>query len=110
MEYSSKVYSKKEIKDAIEKIVKEQYPEINKIVLFGSYSRDEANCMSDLDLCIYSPEKVKARVVYTLLGRLKEVFNKPIDLFRKQDIDCQSDFYKTIEKEGIIIYEKDYKK
>lgn len=105
MDYSSKVYTINEVKEVIENIVSDQYPEINRIILFGSYSRNDANCMSDLDLCIDSPN-VKARVVYTLIGRLKEVLNKPIDLFRKNDIDMNSTFYKSIEKEGIIIYEK----
>lgn len=108
MDYSNKVYSTAELQETIKSIVAEQYPEINKIILFGSYSRNDANCMSDLDLCISSPEKIKARVVYTLIGRLKEAFNKPIDLFRKQDIDQQSDFYKNIESEGVIIYEKNH--
>ena len=106
MDYSDRIYSKKEIKEVIDKIVSEQYPEINTIILFGSYSKGTANCMSDLDLCIDSPEKIKARVVYTLIGRLKEILNKPIDLFRKQDIDINSDFYKSIKNEGVIIYEK----
>lgn len=106
MDCSSKVYTINEVKEVIENIVSDQYPEINRIILFGSYSRNDANCKSDLDLCIDSPKNVKARVVYTLIGRLKEVFNKPIDLFRKNDIDMNSTFYKSIEEEGIIIYEK----
>ena len=99
-------YSTVELQETIKSIVAKQYPEINKIILFGSYSRNDANCKSDLDLCISSTEKIKARVVYALISRLKEAFNKPIALFRKQDIDQQSDFYKNIESEGVVIYEK----
>ena len=50
--------------------------EINKIILFGSYAKDEADGIRD------------------------------IDLFIVKNVNKSLEFYKNIIKEGIIIYER----
>lgn len=107
MNYSTIIYSTDDLKKYIFDIVEYNYPEIDNIILFGSYARgDDVTSYSDLDLYISEPKQVKAKTVYTLISRLKEVLQKPVDLFRSIDVDHNSDFYHNIFKEGIIIYER----
>ena len=39
------------------KILQRNYPEIEKIILFGSRARGEGRYNSDIDLCIFAPEE-----------------------------------------------------
>ena len=36
---------------------------------------------------------------------IKEKLKKPVEVFRKSDIDLNSDFYSSILKDGIVLYE-----
>lgn len=107
MEYSEKVYTIDELKQYLKKIIEENNPEVEELILFGSYARGEATPISDLDLYIRKPDKVLPRTVYTLTGRIKENLFKYVELFRASDVDHNSEFYKNILKDGMIIYEKD---
>ena len=102
----TKIYTLAEIKQKIISYLKNNpfYP-IKKIVLFGSYARNEADGISDIDLIVLnSPDFVKLKTVQ-FASELKELFQKDIDLFIEKNINKSSSFYKNIEKEGITIYE-----
>ena len=107
MDYDlTKVYTLTEIKQKIMSYLKNNsfYP-IKKIVLFGSYARNEADGISDIDLMVFdSPDFVRLKTVQ-FASELKELFQKDIDLFIEKNVNKSSSFYKNIEKEGITIYE-----
>ena len=106
MEYSNEIYTINDIQNTITSIAK-KYPEIEKIILFGSYARNEAFETSDIDLIITKPKKIRPMLVFTLVGEISDTLKKPVEIFRESDVDSKSDFNKNITKEGITIYEKD---
>ena len=104
--YSEKILSKNEIKDSIKDIIKrDDYYNISKIVLFGSYARGEAEKNSDIDLIVYDSPLFKGMKVYSFIGDLKEKLHKDIDLFIDRNVVKKSAFYKKIENDGVTIYE-----
>jgi len=60
----------------------------------------------DIDLIIDSKGKLLNISFYGLLEELVEKFDKKIDLIEISEIKKDSDIDKTIQKEGIIVYEK----
>ena len=93
------------IKKAIYKILsKDDFYNITKIVLFGSYSRNEAEVNSDIDLVVYDSPEFKGMKVYSFIGELKEELHKDIDLFVDRNIVKNSLFYKNILRDGVVVY------
>ncbi len=105
MEYSRKIYTIDEVKNAISKLIKNEYPEIKEVILFGSYARDEATPISDLDILISKPEQIKPMIMWSFCGSLKEILHKSVEVFRLKSIDINSEFFENIRKDGILIYE-----
>ena len=105
MEYVEKIYTLNEIKQCITQIIGNDYPEIKKVGLFGSYARNEAHAMSDLDLMIIEPSCIRGMVMWSLSGDIKEALKKPVDIFRLDSVDTDSCFYENLEKEMVIIYD-----
>ena len=104
--YSDKILSKNEIKESIRDIIKrDDYYNISKIVLFGSYARGDAESNSDIDLVVYDSPLFKGMKVYSFIGDLKEKLHKDVDLFIDRNIVKNSVFYKNIENDGVVIYE-----
>lgn len=69
----------------------------------------QKNCpteTSDIDLIIDSNGKLLNINFYGLLEELVEQLNKNIDLFEITEIQKDSDIYKNIQKEGVVLYEK----
>lgn len=100
------ILTKERISKAIKKIItRDDYYNISKIVLFGSYARGEAESNSDIDLVVYNSPSFKGMKVYSFIGDLKEELHKDIDLFIDRNIVKESNFYESIEKEGVSIYE-----
>ncbi len=97
---------KNDLKKQIKNLVIKKYPLIEEIILFGSYSRGNSDGKSDIDLFISKPERVPAKYVYCMIGDLKELYDKDIDLFRSSDVNKNSDIYDVIINEGEIIYER----
>ena len=58
------------------------------------------------DLIIDSNGKLLNINFYGLLEELVEQLNKNIDLFEITEIQKDSDIYKNIQKEGVVLYEK----
>lgn len=100
----SKVIEIDDLKRSINKLVEEKYPLIDEILLFGSYSRGDMDEVSDIDLFISKPDRVPAKYVYCMIGDLKRIYGKKVDLFRNNDVQKDSDIYKNIIEEGVIVY------
>ena len=76
---------------------------VDKIYLFGSYARGEANEDSDLDFLVFGGKNFKLTMIFALAEDLREVLKKKIDVFEITEINSDSDFYKTLMKERILI-------
>lgn len=76
---------------------------VDKIYLFGSYARGEANEDSDLDFLVFGGKNFKLTMIFALAEDLREMLKKKIDVFEITEINLNSDFYKTLMKERILI-------
>ena len=76
---------------------------VQQIYLFGSYARGEANVDSDLDFLVYGGEKFKLTHIFALAEELREVLNRKVDVFEIHEIDTDSEFYKQIMKERLVV-------
>lgn len=101
---SNKIYSIDELKTILAKIFKDTV--VEKAILFGSYAKNCPTETSDIDLIIDSNGKLLNINFYGLLEELVEQLNKNIDLFEITEIQKDSDIYKNIQKEGVVLYEK----
>ena len=101
---SNKIYSIDELKTILAKILKDTV--VEKAILFGSYAKNYPTETSDIDLIIDSNGKLLNINFYGLLEELVEQLNKNIDLFEITEIQKDSDIYKNIQKEGVVLYEK----
>lgn len=101
---STKIYSIEELKKILNKILKDTV--VQKAILFGSYAKNCPTETSDIDLIIDSNGQLLNISFYGILEELVEQFNKEIDLFEISEIQENSDIYKNIQKEGVVVYEK----
>ena len=100
----SKVYTIEEIKDNLNKLLGNT--DVEKVVLFGSYAKQEATKESDIDLLIDSNGKLKGFKLFSLISKIENLFKKDVDAFEKFEIISNSKIDKEIKETGIIIYEK----
>jgi predicted nucleotidyltransferase len=77
--------------------------EIDKLVLFGSYARGNADSLSDIDLVVDG--NLNGLIFFGLLEEVSQIFVKDVDLIFLPEIEKDSDFYKAVMK-GIILYER----
>ena len=85
------------IKDASEKY------NVDEIYLFGSYARDEADQNSDLDFLVFGGQNFKLTMIFSLAEELRAILNKKVDVFEINEINQDSEFYKTIMKERLRV-------
>ena len=107
--YSNKKYQFIYNIEDIKKIVKPIFDEyeVNRVLLFGSYARNEASLISDIDLCIINP-RIKSLKLFSLKGDLQKALSKDIDIFQISSIETDSPIYNNIFSEGITIYDSKY--
>lgn len=107
--YSNKKYQFIYNIEDIKKIVKPIFDEyeVNRVLLFGSYARNEASLISDIDFCIIDP-RIKSLKLFTLKGDLQKALSKDIDIFQLSSIKIDSPIYRNIFNEGITIYDSKY--
>ena len=98
---SKKIFTFEEIKK-IMKPIAEKY-QVEKIYLFGSYARGEADENSDLDFLVYGGENFKLTLILTLAENLREIFNKKIDAFEIREVNIDSNFYDAIMREKVLV-------
>ena len=98
----------KVIESLVQKIVEAVHP--LKIILFGSYARDNANPESDIDVLVVMPEGIHCRRTAQLLYRRITGLGAPFDILvttpdalekHKDNIGL---IYRTVLKEGKEIY------
>lgn len=76
---------------------------IQQVYLFGSYARKEATEDSDVDILVCGGDKFKLTMVFAFAEDLRKALNKDVDVFEINEINQDSDFYKTIMKERVLV-------
>ena len=76
---------------------------VKEIYLFGSYARGEADENSDLDFLVFGGEMFKRTMIFALAEDLRETLKKKVDVFEIGEVNPDSDFYKTIMKEKVLV-------
>lgn len=77
---------------------------VKKATLFGSYAKNTADSVSDVDLLVDSG--LQGMRFVGLMESIKEALGgKEIDLLDKSHIDEYSDISNEINKTGVLIYE-----
>ena len=97
----NKLHLKEDIKEIIISILVKHG--IKRILVFGSYARNEATIKSDLDLIVDFPEETSLLDHIGIEIELSEALNMKIDLLSRNGI---SPYIKDhVLKEAIVIYE-----
>lgn len=76
---------------------------IKEVYLFGSYARNEADSESDIDLLVCGGEGFKLTRVFAFAEDLREIIDKKIDVFEIHEVNQDSDFYRNIMKDRILV-------
>ena len=98
---NDKIFTITDIK-ALVKPIAEKY-NVDEIYLFGSYARNEANQNSDLDFLVFGGRNFKLTMIFSLAEELRAILNKNVDVFEINEINQNSEFYKTIMKERLRV-------
>ncbi len=77
--------------------------EIQKVYLFGSYARKEATEESDLDFLVYGGDNFKRTRVFSFAEELRMALNRDVDVFEIHEINQNSDFYREIMRERVLL-------
>ena len=72
-------------------------------ILFGSYARNEADAVSDIDVMVIGGAAFEPTNVFSLADDLHRMTQKAVDVYELCEIDQDSDFYRTILREGVRI-------
>lgn len=102
---SNRIYTLEEIAGIIAPIAA-RYG-VDRIYIFGSYARGEADESSGIDLCV---DAVAIKGLFALGGLysdLEEALGKELDLITVKSLKYNDDSYfkDTLEKERVLIYE-----
>lgn len=87
---------------AMVKPLAEKY-QVKEIYLFGSYARGEADENSDLDFLVFGGENFKLTNIFALGEDLREVLQKKVDIFEINEVNQDSEFYRTIMREKVLV-------
>ena len=101
---SEKIYTIEELKDIVQATLKNFA--VKKAILFGSYAKKLATSTSDIDIVIDSEGQLLNINFYGLLEELVQRLQKNVDLFEITEIQKGSRIYNDIQKEGVVVYEK----
>lgn len=101
---SEKVYTIEEIKKILKELL-DNMP-VYSVILFGSYAKNTATQISDIDLVIDTKETLIGFKLYSLITQIEEKFEKDVDAFEKSEIIENSKIDNEIKKTGVIVYAK----
>ena len=98
---SEQVCSLSEISSVVLALLKKYHAE--SAILFGSYARQEADAMSDIDLVVIGGDGFDPTDVFCIADDLYRLTGKRVDVYELCEINKGSDFYHTILSEGVRI-------
>jgi predicted nucleotidyltransferase len=76
---------------------------ISEVYLFGSYARGDATDESDLDFLVYGGDGFRLTMVFAFAEELRKALNKEVDVFEIHEVNPNSDFYKNIMKDRVLV-------
>ena len=97
----NRVLTRDQLTEAIRTLLKKYHAE--SAILFGSYARQEADEISDIDVVIIGGSMFEPTDVFSLAEDLHRATKKAVDVYELCEIDQGSDFYRTILREGVRI-------
>ena len=102
---SDRIYTLNEIKSIIAPIASRY--SVDRVYLFGSYARGDADENSDIDLCV---DAVAIKGLFALGGLyadLVDALGKELDLITVKSLKYNNDdnFKDSLQKERVLIYE-----
>ena len=105
---SDVIYSIDEIQRIVAPVASKY--DVDRVFLFGSYARGDANSKSDLDFVI-DKGRLRGLQLAGMLGDLQERFDKGVDLLTITGItngsaDGEPGFKQGIEEDMVVIYEQ----
>ena len=71
--------------------------------MFAPYARGEADENSDLDFLVFGGEGFKLTSILALGEELREVLKKNVDIFEIREVNQDSEFYRTIMREKVLV-------
>ena len=95
------VYTLDELRDVIGPLLRKYGAA--QAILFGSYARQEADAMSDIDLVVIGGDGFDPTDVFCIADDLYRLTGKRVDVYELREINKGSDFYHTILSEGVRI-------
>jgi len=98
---AGKIYSRESLVAIISTLLKKYHAE--SAILFGSYARHEADTRSDIDLVVIGGEAFDPTNIFSMAEDLHRATGKAVDVFELCEINQDSDFYRTILREGVPI-------
>ena len=75
----SEILTNKEISDAVDQILREKY-HLNRIFLYGSYSKGQAKQSSDVDLIVLDEEVPKGMKFLQMISDVESVLDKSVTI------------------------------
>jgi predicted nucleotidyltransferase len=79
---------------------------IKKAILFGSYAKMRASSVSDIDIFIDSGGILNGLNFFSVYNQIEDILNKKLDLIEAADIEKDSQIYKEILSNGVVLYER----
>ena len=101
---NEKVYTIEEIKEILKELLNNM--PVYSVILFGSYAKNTATKISDIDLVIDTKETLIGFKLYSLITQIEEKFEKEIKSFEKSEIIENSKIDNEIKKTGVLVYAK----
>ena len=98
---TEEIYSRESLVSIIAALLKKYHAE--SAILFGSYARHEANTLSDIDLVVIGGAAFEPTDVFCMAEDLHRATGKSVDVYELCEINQDSDFYRTILREGVQI-------
>lgn len=95
------ILSKAEIEGYIKKQLCKYHAEY--AILFGSYARGEADENSDIDVIVFGGSGFRATDIFAFGEELRELSPKNADVFEIREVNKDTDFYRSIMREGVRI-------
>ena len=98
---TEEIYSTESLVSIIAALLKKYRAE--SAILFGSYARREADPLSDIDLVVIGGAAFEPTDVFCMAEDLHRATGKAVDVYELCEINQDSDFYRTILREGVSI-------
>lgn len=98
---SEHIYSHRELFELILPLLQKYHAE--SALLFGSYARQEATPLSDIDLLVIGGPGFDPTDIFCIAEELYGLTQKNVDVYELREINQGSDFYRTVLSEGVRV-------